>query len=118
MKLGTKVKCKGYYSKLTTAHVVTEENKRKPHHYNDVLVIKDEPIEQDLYKLIEKEFEGIVVSRKNIYISRTYEECYVWCKGDVSVFTHDRKECYQVFFRMGGSRLVPINMCEVIDSET
>ena len=133
MKLGTKVKCKGYFKKVDTKHVALESSRKNIINDNDIckllnitedlsdntIFIEDE-VSQDIKTIVFKEFEGVVVAKKSIALARWYEvvdESYGY--GDVNVksgikVTHHRyTDCYQVFFRMGGSRLVPIEMCEV-----
>ena len=76
---------------------------------------------QEVRKLEKCEFEGIVVAKKSIYKSRYYELCNsAWMSYDmknVKVSGCDYVDCYQVFFRMGGSRLVPVELCEVIECQ-
>jgi len=141
MKLGTKVKCKGYLKKVDTKHVALESEKAdynidtddinkmmaalEINHFctnNDVIFIEDE-VSQDIKQVIQCDFSGVVVAKKLVATSRWYSvvdheyRSYSSAPGidsGIEVAHCNYIDCYQVFFRMGGSRLVPIDMCEVI----
>jgi len=78
----------------------------------------DEPVSQVLYMTTPKEFQGMVVSKKRIPTIRWFEiidhECNHEIKSSILKENANYIDCYQVFFRMGGSRLVPVELCEVI----
>lgn len=117
MKLGTKVKCNGYLKKVNTHHVIpyfADPSK------DDICLIDGVEIEEDITqttkKYIDYEFEGIVVAKKDVATQRYFELGENEWTGEPYMIIHQEAvvKCYQVFFRMGGSRLVPINKCEVI----
>jgi len=117
MKLGTKVKCKGYLKKVKTHHVIpyfSDPNK------DENCLIDGVEIEEDITQItkeyIECEFEGIVVAIKDVSTERYFElgENEWTGKPYMRIHQEGGVKCYQVFFRMGGSRLVPIDKCEVV----
>lgn len=118
MKLGTKVKCSGYLKKVKTKHVESAyaENLSNEAMHMPYIEIEDE-IYQPVKEVVKKEFEGIVVAKKCVNLYRCYEICdsgyQTYDGASICVSGCDYIDCYQVFFRMGGSRLVPIEMCEV-----
>jgi len=119
MKLGTKVKCSGYLYKVKTQHVESAYREEPTEHFKFMGGIRiEEDMSQEVRKVEKCDFEGIVVAKKFVYKSRYYELCSRhWEDEDyenIRVSGCDYVDCYQVFFRMGGSRLVPIELCEVI----
>jgi len=136
MKLGTKVKCNGYLKKVDTKHVDLESNRKNvigddklTKEMCELLNITEDWsdntifIEDEVYQYIKiikmRNFEGIIVANKRVTTTRWYEtvdESYGYSREDkpgIKVTHCDYVDCYQVFFRMGGSRLVPIELCEV-----
>lgn len=125
MKLGTKVKCKGYLKKVNTHHVIPWFDKDKQvedftdfdlHHCDTNDLIIEEDYSQITKEVIKCKFEGIIVARKEVAMERYFVICDNPYTGTEFMRILDDKiiSCYQVFFRMGGSRLVPIEMCEEI----
>ena len=140
MKLGTEVKCNGYLKKLPIKWVMPIEgldkfiSKFKPHYAlvenEDYILMKDdEPCyTQPTKGFVLKDFKGIIVAKKNISTSNYYEYPsrgtyhpvslgYIPLDDDLtelSVGKDDYIICYQVFYAMSKSRLVPVGECEVI----
>lgn len=146
MKLGTKVKCKGYLKKVETKHVALESERSKfktayelkqefkdmalwgvdkEFSYeafmdvNEVLFVDcDDDLCQTTKDIIPCKFEGIIVARKRVPTKRWFSiiEQEYGHKIETQIFKEESNyvDCYQVFFRIGGSRLVPVKMCEVI----
>lgn len=143
MKLGTKVKCTGYLKKVKTKHVEFESDRKKYRTTEDLIeefesmafsgvidssersnflaihevIFIDDSCEQLHKELKCIDFEGVVVAKKSIATKRSYEivenEYAFKIESGIKVTHCNYIDCYQVFFRMGGSRLVPVEMCEV-----
>lgn len=124
MKLGTKVKCKGYLKKVNTHHVIPWFDKDKPikeltefdlYHDSEHDKIIEEDYSQIIKEIIKCDFEGVVVAKKEVAMERYFSiDTHPYTDEDFMRILNDKIiDCYQVFFRMGGSRLVPVDMCEV-----
>jgi len=117
MKLGTSVKCKGYLKKVKTHHIVPcfedLENDQYYLHFGGKII--DEDFSQTIMEFKPLDFEGIIVQIKDVATERYFYlgenewsgKEYMSIQGDKCV------KCYRVYFRLGGSRLVPINECEL-----
>lgn len=137
MQLGQKVKCSGYLKKQRKRYCLpsfsqfenfSEEQKQIVMYADPIFIEVCDCVEQENYKVIfceeNKEFEGIVVGIKKVnlfiyYACDTHDDSF----GDSKdyIYTFAKKEnaisCYKVFYALGKSRLVPINMVEVINNE-
>lgn len=139
IKLGDKVKCKGYLKKINNLEYIyankkhfNKENQKaqgileEPKHYLE----EDGEINQFTKTFIEKEFVGIVVSKKEVSIENHYSQAfrdiydpvtfgYVDSNyiDEVVVEKENYITCYQVFYAMGKSRLVPISQVEKVENE-
>ena len=140
MELGQKVKCNGYLKKLPIKWVMPIEglekfiSKYKPHYALeenvDYILMKEDYPEytQPTKGFILKKFEGIIVAKKNVSTSNYYEYPsrgtydpislgYIPLDDDLTelqVTKDDYVKCYQVFYAMGKSRLVPTSECEAL----
>jgi hypothetical protein len=144
MKLGNEVICNAHLKKVKIKYVVAEENEKKwieeNTHFNDfapkrnqefiLLNTENEYLYQTTKEVIAKEFKGIVVAKKNISTKNYYEFAqfpiydseslgFIDMETDymqVRVSKDEYVECYQVFYGMGKSRLVPIENI-ILDKE-
>lgn len=131
MKLGQKVKCSGYLKKqkkrycLPAESILTKEQLEIASVCNPIYLKLMDEIEQENYKVIfceeNKEFEGIIVGKQNINLY-THYVCDSYDNGNITKYyiqSFLAKECaipcYKVYYRLGKSRLVPVNMVEVED---
>ena len=90
MKLGQRVKCRGYVKKTRIKELYgKEENK-----------------EYKVKEIIKEEFNGIAVEKKKINLG-----AYVHVWGFIKKC--DYIDCYKVYYALGKSRLVPCDLCEV-----
>lgn len=131
IKLGDKVKCKGYLKKVDNLEYIyankkhfSKENLKaqntliEPSHYLE----EEGEINQFTRTFIAKSFEGIVTAKKEVSIENNYSQAFRDIYDSVtfgyvdSIYIDEvvvRKEnyitCYQVFYAMGKSRLVPIS---------
>lgn len=140
-KLGDRVECNGYLSKIKGIDYIyankkhfERENKKEggtldePKQYlND---LTDDEYYQKTMEFIPKKFKGVVVARKNIPIENCYTQAseaiydpitfgYVderWLDS-VRVEKVNYIECYQVFYSLGHSRLVPTSEMKQISGD-
>ncbi len=129
MKLGDKVHCKGYLKKVNNLEYIYANKKHfnkenlkannmleEPTHYLE----EEGELNQITKTFVEKEFDGIVVAKKEISIENNYTQAFRDIYDPITFGYLDsnyidevivRKEnyisCYQVFYAMGKSRLVP-----------
>lgn len=134
LKTGDKVKCKGYLKKINNLEYIYankkhfEKEKQKaqgmleePSHYLE----EEGEVNQFTKTFVEKYFEGIVVAKKEVSIENNYTQAFRDIFAPVTFGYVDsnyidevivRKEnyitCYQVFYAMGKSRLVPASQIE------
>lgn len=134
IKLGTKVKCKGYIVKKKNIEYIYA-NKR--HFKKDMGIFGDDIEEPKFYiedlgeytqKITEiknKEFVGIVVGitsiatkyyytqvEKDIFDPITYGYVYTQLLDQVKVEKSGYIDCFKVYYAMGKSRFVPVNLLE------
>lgn len=132
IKLGTKVKCKGYIVKKTNIEYVYANKK---HFKKDIGIFGDDVEEPKFYiedlgeytqKITEiknKEFTGIVVGitpvateyyytqvEKDIFDPITYGYVDTQPLDQVKVEKSGYIGCYKVYYAMGKSRLVPVSL--------
>ncbi len=129
MKLGDKVHCKGYLKKVNNLEYIYANKKHfnkenlkannileEPTHYLE----EEGELNQITKTFVEKEFDGIVVAKKEISIENNYTQAFRDIYDPITFGYVDsnyidevivRKEnyisCYKVFYAMGKSRLVP-----------
>lgn len=139
LKLGDKVKCKGYLKKINNLEYIyankkhfDKENQKaqgmleEPNHYLE----EDGEINQFTKTFIEKEFTGIVVAKKEVSIENYYQQAfkdifdpvtfgYVGINyiDEVIVEKVNYITCYQVFYALGKSRLVPTSQIEKVEDK-
>jgi hypothetical protein len=130
MKLGQKVKCKGYLKKSGN-YVLGRDNWQKADNIeklvedkevkNFVAIINGEfkglNYEEDvtLTKIVQKDFKGFIVGKKTVYSTIYLEINYQYDGGEYEIFsTNNPIACYKVYYAFGKSRLVP---CELVEFE-
>lgn len=119
MNLGQKVICDCYFKKVSTEHVVVsgEDHEFDQYyvHCGDVEI--DDCITQKTKELTNCiPFTGIVVAVKKVPTERFYDVCENGYTGRkyLNISNESYVECCLVYFRMNGSRLVPIERCKMI----
>ena len=121
--LFNKVKCKAYLKKDLKYVYVNAEDKTIENEEEMYLGYGDSVI-QSIYKLVEKEFEGIVVGIIKIVSKREYVECYFDETNSSGIITNsldkievglDKIEVAKVYYGNNKSRLVPLEYLEVSD---
>lgn len=113
------VMCKGYLQKQETKEVL-------PSTIDDEYVINENSItleaggncEQQLYKFIEKKFEGICVGIFSKKMKREYVDCVNdsdYGMGEKFIYTELKEpmQVAKVFFGNNKSRLVPLDKVEI-----
>lgn len=137
LKLGDKVKCKGYLKKSDNLEYIYANKKHFENENKKAFGTLEEPkhyleeageISQFTKTFIEKEFNGIIVAKKEVSIENHYSQAFIDIYDPVTFGYIDsnyidkvvvKKEnyitCYQVFYAMGKSRLVPISQIEKAD---
>ena len=129
-RLFNKVKCKAYLKKDLKYVYVNAEDKTIENEEEIYLGYGDSVI-QSIYKLVEKEFEGIVVGIIKIVSKREYVECYFDETNSSEIITNsldkievakdkievarDKIEVAKVYYGNNKSRLVPLEYLEVSD---
>ena len=115
-RLFNKVKCKAYLKKDLKYVYVNAEDKTIENEEEIYLGYGDSVI-QSIYKLVEKEFEGIVVGIIKIVSKREYVECYFDETNSSGIITNslDKIEVAKVYYGNNKSRLVPLEYLEVSD---
>ena len=124
--LFNKVKCKAYLKKDLKYVYVNAEDKTIENEEEMYLGYGDSII-QSIYKLVEKEFEGIVVGIIKIVSKREYVECYFDETNSSGIITNsldkidkievalDKIEVAKVYYGNNKSRLVPLEYLEESD---
>jgi len=129
MKLGQKVKCKGYlkktgnfiqrtdglpkdlYSTLTNGNFEVEEHVAIINGHVKRLNFEEEVKTKEI---VQKEFSGIIVGKKEIFLSIYVTVEYGYYSSEREFIRKcDFIYCYKVYYAFGKSRLVPCNMVEV-----
>lgn len=129
MKLGQKVKCKGYLKK--TGNFICKTNDLPKDLYSTVTngnfeienyvarvnghvkrLNFDEEVKTK--EIVQKEFSGIIVGKKETTLSIcvTVEYGYDGSEHE-RIWKCDFSYCYKVYYALGKSRLVPCDMVEV-----
>ena len=136
LKLGDKVKCKGYVSKKNIEYIYAtkkhfdKQNKEsnfildEPNFYIDDV----EEYYQETKEIIEKEFTGIVVGKTKVSMRNYYTLAEINIFGPVTLGYVDTEikdecnvkkvdyiDCFKVYYAMGKSRLVPSAKIEKSD---
>lgn len=127
MKLGEKVKCKGYAKKVKMKYCMPQyEN---PECYSDqeleiisaignelIFIEGTDTIFQKQFEIVEKEFEGIIVGDKEIALIKAFSCEYDDYKGEEYIYSFVKKEdlvkCAKVYYGFNKSRLVPLDLIE------
>ena len=138
LKLGDKVKCKGYLVKKSMDYIYAnkkhfdKENQKSGHLLDEPKLYLEDMDDEEYYQVTmeckEKDFCGIAVARK--YIST--KNCYTQVERDVfdpvtfgyvdtelidsvKVEKTNYVECYLVFYALGKRRLVPVDLVEKVE---
>ena len=110
------VMCKGYLQKNETKYVYHSEIDDE-YIEDDVSITLNQggSCEQKIYKLVEKEFEGICVGIFTKNIKREYVDCVNDVNGKQFIYTNLKGpiQVAKVFYGNNKSRLVPINKVEI-----
>lgn len=136
LKLGDKVKCKGYISKKNMKYIYATK-KHFDKQNKEANFILDEPdfylddvdeYYQETKEIIEKEFTGIVVGKAKVSMKNYYTLAerdifdpvtlgYVDTEfiDECKVEKIDYIDCFKVYYAMGKSRLVPSTKIEKSD---
>lgn len=131
MKLGQKVKCKGYlkktgnfiqrtddlpkdlYSTLTNGNFEVEKHVAIINGHVKRLNFDEEVKTKEI---VQKEFSGIIVGKKEIALSIYVTVAYGYDGSEHKCIRKcDFIYCYKVYYASGKSRLVPCDMVEVED---
>lgn len=110
--------CKGYLKKQKTKHVYRSNiNDEYIEDENSITLNQGSSCEQNLYKFVEKEFEGICVGVFSKNVKREYIDCVNDSDyGKENFILTQPKETIQVakiFYRNNKSRLVPLDKVEI-----
>lgn len=124
IKLGTKVKCLGYLEKQKIKYVfATRKQFEDSGSYREhclILEVEAEegniPIDQEVYKFKEIEFEGYVIGRRSIPTCYSYDfpDMQIglgeWTTNYDKVYCEKYcyEDCYIVAYRMNCKRFVPV----------
>lgn len=116
IKLFSKVKCKGYLKKdfkyvYPSGEDETIEDKK------NIRLGYGKSVTQNIYKLIEKEFNGIVVGIMKKNSKRDFEEVYYceYSSSEIITHPHNKIEVAKVYYENNRSRLVPLEYIENIE---
>lgn len=127
--LGTKVKCNSYLKKTKKVYVYANEQhirdayKEHADEYmmtlgeNIHILESDENYIQDTFEETETTFEGIIIGKKNVSTATSSEvatDFFDEPLDQVRVTKINYRLCYHVAYRMGGTRLVPIERTELV----
>lgn len=117
-----KIMCKGYLKKQETKHVYTStiDDEYIENKYS-ITLNQGGSCEQELYKFIEKEFEGICVGIFTKNTKREYVDCvndsdYGSEKQFINTELKEPIQVAKVFYGNNKSRLVPIDKTEIWQS--
>lgn len=137
-KLGDKVECNGYLSKIkgidyiyaNKEHFDRENQKEngmldKPSYY--LIDLTEDEYYQKTMEFISSKFKGIVVAKKEISIENCYSQASEPIYDPISFGYVDERyldsvrvkkinyiECYQIFYSLGHSRLVPTSEMKLL----
>ncbi len=138
MKLGQKVKCSGYLKKIKGLDYIyankihfDRENKINDYMLDEPRIylenIDDGEYKQKTMELIHKEFRAVAVEKKTVSTENFYSQVTESIYDPVTFGYIDERlldkvkvekinyiECYKVYYAMGKSRLVPIDLVEEI----
>ena len=123
LKLGDKVKCSAYMKKTGANYITTDIDdyghvrasdlayRNWEDHINDKNRIEDYD-DQNRYKLIEKDFEGIYVGTTTVNLNLTCESFDDSYTQGWRTETNTPFKCARVYYRNNKSRLVPLDMID------
>lgn len=116
-KLFSKVKCKAYLKKEKIKYVYANVEDETIENKMGIYLGYGDSVIQSIYKLVEKEFEGIIVGIIKIISKREYVECYFDETNSSRIITNslDKIEVAKVYYGNNKSRLVPLEYLEVSD---
>lgn len=113
------VMCKGYLQKQETKHVYCSNiDDEYIEDENSITLNQGSSCEQNIYKFIEKQFEGICVGiflkhTKREYIDCVYDSDYGREGQFINTELKEPIQVAKVFYGNNKSRLVPINKVEI-----
>ena len=116
-RLFNKVKCKGYLKKEKIKYVYANIEDETIENKMGIYLGYGSSVTQNIYKLVEKEFEGIIVGIIKIISKREYVEYYSDETDSSRIITNslDKIEVAKVYYGNNKSRLVPLEYLEVSD---
>lgn len=116
MKLGQKVKCKGYLKKNKLKYAVLKKDYDENFTDNIICLDFDDVVtlHQEIYSVVSEDFRGVLVGTRNVYIlmDLEIEENYFNGKEFIKCTKYEPIKCAKVYYAMGKSRLVPLELVE------
>jgi hypothetical protein len=108
--------CKGYLHKKETKYVY-HSTIDDEYIEDDVSITLNQggSCEQEIYKFIEKEFEGMCIGIFTIKTKREYVDCVNDTSGELFIHTELKEpiQVAKVFYSNNKSRLVPLDKVEI-----